>query len=128
MVNQLSCLTLCSYYDEVKTFELPAAFDQNTELVEVGSDSCIQFVADNVEHQIRTLDGTGTFHGMGIIIAATPGSKVSKPVRGDSYATPETVSAIKKFPIRYFHPSAVDLTLAMTFWKSSELIRHGHYI
>jgi len=28
-----------------------------------------QFVADNVDHDIRTLDGTGTFHGMGIISA-----------------------------------------------------------
>ena len=29
-----------------------------------------QFVADNVDHDIRTIDGYGTFHGMGIISAS----------------------------------------------------------
>ena len=33
--------------------------------------SCIQYVADNVDHNICTLDGHGTFHGMGIIAAIT---------------------------------------------------------
>ena len=28
---------------------------------------CLQYVADNVDHNIATLDGHGTFHGMGII-------------------------------------------------------------
>ena len=32
----------------------------------------MQYVADNVDHNIRTLDGSGTFHGMGIITAITP--------------------------------------------------------
>ena len=27
----------------------------------------MQFVADNVDHNSRTLDGMNTFHGMGII-------------------------------------------------------------
>ena len=34
--------------------------------------SFIQFVADNVDHNIRTLNGLDTFHGMGIIAALTP--------------------------------------------------------
>ena len=33
----------------------------------------MQFVADNADHNLRTLDGHETFHGMGIIAAATPG-------------------------------------------------------
>ena len=32
----------------------------------------IQFVADNVDHNIRTLDGLDTFHGMGIIAVLIP--------------------------------------------------------
>jgi len=28
-----------------------------------------QYIADNVDHDIRTTDGMGTFHGMGIISA-----------------------------------------------------------
>jgi len=30
-----------------------------------------QFVADNVDHSNATLDGKGTFHGMGIIAIST---------------------------------------------------------
>ncbi len=31
-----------------------------------------QWVADNVDHNIATVDGRGTFHGMGIIAVSTP--------------------------------------------------------
>ena len=31
-----------------------------------------QFSADNVDHNIRTLDGLNTFHGMGIIAIICP--------------------------------------------------------
>jgi hypothetical protein len=34
--------------------------------------SFTQWVADNVDHNISTLDGKGTFHGMGIIAVSTP--------------------------------------------------------
>ena len=34
-------------------------------------DSFTTFVADNVDHNIATLDGKGTFHGMGVIAAIT---------------------------------------------------------
>ena len=39
-----------------------------------------QFVGDNVDHNIRTLDGSGIFHGMGIIAisAPFPGNSVLK--------------------------------------------------
>ena len=32
----------------------------------------VQFVADNVDHNRRTLDVHNTFHGMGMIAAVTP--------------------------------------------------------
>ena len=31
-----------------------------------------QFAGDNVDHNSRNLDGSGTFHGMGIIAISTP--------------------------------------------------------
>ena len=40
----------------------------------------------------RTLYGAGTFHGMGIIGAATPGTKHRKAIRREVTATLETVS------------------------------------
>ena len=41
------------------------------------------FVADNADHQIQTLHGNGTFHGMGIITCVTPSRKVEHIVRGN---------------------------------------------
>ena len=38
--------------------------------------SCVQYVADNIDHNSRTLTGHGTFHAMGII-AVKSGSKRS---------------------------------------------------
>jgi len=40
----------------------------------------IQYIADNVDHNIRTIDGHNTFHGMGIIAGVTPETKGPKPV------------------------------------------------
>ena len=34
------------------------------------------FAADNVDHNIISLDGKGTFHGMGMIACITPANKV----------------------------------------------------
>ena len=61
----------------------------------------------------KTLDGAGTFHGMGIIGAATTGTKHRKAVRREVTATLETVSCtMGKVFICYFDASVVDLSLA----------------
>ena len=61
----------------------------------------------------KTLDGAGTFHGMGIIGAATPCTKHRKAIRREVTATLETVSCtMGKVFIRYFDASVVDLSLA----------------
>jgi len=51
----------------------------------------MQFAADNVDHNICTLDGSGTFHGMGIITMVTPGINVSKPVPRVSISSEDIV-------------------------------------
>ena len=38
------------------------------------------FAGDNVDHNILTIDGRGTFHGMGIIAALTPGRKKDRVI------------------------------------------------
>ena len=61
----------------------------------------------------RTLNGAGTFHGTGIIGAATPGTKHRKAIRREVTETLETVSCtMGKLFIRYFDASVVDLSLA----------------
>ena len=60
----------------------------------------------------RTLDGAGTFHGMGIIGAAIPGTKQRKAIRREVTATLETASTMGKVLIPYFDAYVVDLLLA----------------
>ena len=38
------------------------------------------FAADNVDHNIVSLDGKGTFHGMGMIAAVTPGHEITHTI------------------------------------------------
>lgn len=69
----------CSY-SEVQKFERSAAVNHGIDLPKQNSGQLIQHVADNVDHNIRTLDGSGTFHGMGIIATITPGKVKSKAI------------------------------------------------
>ncbi|KAL8558022.1 hypothetical protein ACOMHN_049283 [Nucella lapillus] len=88
IVDRLHRLGFSLSYNEVKLFEMCATVQQGTDLVGVDpKTSWIQFAADNVDHQIRTLDGIGTFHGMGIIGVATPGTKECRAVRRDTSVT-----------------------------------------
>ena len=65
----------CCSYQEVQRFEKNAAVDQGTDILLSLSNHTsefVQYVADNVDHNIRTLDRNDTFHGMGIIATVTP--------------------------------------------------------
>ena len=44
------------------------------------SEGMLLFAADNVDHNIVSLDGKGTFHGMGMIAGITPSQKISHTV------------------------------------------------
>ena len=61
----------------------------------------VQYVADNVDHNIRTLDGHNTFHGMGMIAAVTPGISRSGNISRIS-VTAEDIAAVGKLNIEYF--------------------------
>ena len=58
----------------------------------------IQYVADNVDHNIRTIDGHNTFHEMGIIAGVTPETKISRPVPQIA-VTPEDIAAVGRINI-----------------------------
>ncbi|VDI57078.1 Hypothetical predicted protein [Mytilus galloprovincialis] len=79
LIDTLYNLGFCSSYSEVQKFEMNAAASRSTEN-ENENQSFVQYIADNVDHNIRSLDGFGTFHGMGIIAASTPGIKTARSV------------------------------------------------
>lgn len=60
-------------YNVVRTYEISAALQGDIELKE---DAFIQFVSDNADWNVETLDGKGTFHSLGGCEIITPSSYV----------------------------------------------------
>lgn len=71
-----------------------------------GLNQAVQFVADNVDHNTGTIDGRGTFHGMGIIASITPASNVKRQIPR-VVASTEDVNAVGKIRIHYFNQHGI---------------------
>ena len=73
--------------------------DQSTK--EYRNISFAQLSADNVDHNIATLTGYGTFHGMGIIETVTPGEIKPNAIRRlkDRKLINEVINNCGKVPI-----------------------------
>lgn len=69
MVDTLHSLGFCCSYAEVRKFKYCATISNNQIENErsVTQNTVTKYVADNVDHNLCTLDGKGTFHGMGMI-------------------------------------------------------------
>ena len=61
-------------------FEQNAAHSHGTDIPNLTTQQFVQYAADNVDHNICTLDGHGTFHGMGMIAAVTPGTRSGQAI------------------------------------------------
>ncbi|VDI26391.1 Hypothetical predicted protein [Mytilus galloprovincialis] len=73
LVDTLSNMGFCSSYSEVQKFETSAVISKQENTSNHYDEShCLQYVADNVDHNLCTVDGNNTFHGMGIISCITP--------------------------------------------------------
>lgn len=68
LIQVLSSLGFCASYTETETFQLSSVLhpEQDPEK------GFLQFVADNADVNVATLDGHGTFHSMGMIQSVTP--------------------------------------------------------
>ena len=108
----IDCLLLhgfSSSYSEVQMYERSAAVHHGTDITTHTPDMFLQHLADNVDHNIKTLDGLGTFHGMGIITTVTPGNLPTKPVPRVTVTSEDVIAVGKVHNIfmSYFKP-AVD--------------------
>ena len=90
----------CSY-SEVQLFERSAALVQGTEIPSMNHESCLQYAADNVDHNIQTIDGKGTFHGMGIIAMVTPGTNLTRIIPRAQVTTKDIIQ-VGKINIKRF--------------------------
>lgn len=72
LIDTLSSFGFCCSYTEVLKFEKSSATVKNEVDEGIPSTGFIQYIADNADHNTRTLDGKNTFHIMGTIAAVTP--------------------------------------------------------
>ena len=90
----------CSFKSARDYEKCAAIIDRNT--IHKSDTSFIQYVADNVDHNICTLDGHGTFHGMGIIATCTPTSRIKRTIPKVKVSM-DDISKVAGIHIKY-HP------------------------
>lgn len=69
IIEILSALGSCVPYHHIRLFEASAIMDPPTTIIE---DTFVQFVFDNTDHNVQTIDGHRTFHCLGGIRIHTP--------------------------------------------------------
>lgn len=111
LIDSLSSHGFCSPYTVVQKYERSAAVNQGTDIPSYAPDIFIQHVADNVDHNTRTLDGSGTFHSMGIIATMTPGIQCRKIVPRKQVTVEEIAAAGHIDVCVYKGPSADNVQL-----------------
>ena len=109
MIDTLNSLGFCFSYAEVQKYEA-AATKWNFE-IETGEESekAVQFDADNVDHNIATIDGHNTFHGMGMIATITPGVQCARSVPR-VYASREDLTEICKVNFEFYNQTSNNFT------------------
>ena len=101
LIDSLNSHGFCASYKTVQKYERSAAVAQGTEIPGYTPGHFVQYSADNVDHDLRTLDGTGTFRGMGIIAAITPGTKATIPIPIRKVSA-EDIAKVGRIEIRPF--------------------------
>ena len=72
MIDKLARLRYSITYGEINRFKQSPVQVGEQDLPESFPESFTQWSGDNVDHNIATLDGQGTFHGMEIISMTVP--------------------------------------------------------
>ena len=70
LLKLLSRLGFCVSYDEVCRYKQSVLQGHGEDELDCFPDAFTQWAADNVDHNVATLDGIGSFHGMGVIAMA----------------------------------------------------------
>ena len=62
----------------------------------------IQYIADNVDNNVATIDGTGTFNGMGIVETVIPKTDLPQIPITTVRVTAEEIAHVGQINIEYF--------------------------
>lgn len=80
LIDLLFKFGFCSSYSESAIFKRNAAVTQGVDVGELTSDSVLHLIADNVDHNAKTLDGEDVIHMMGQMGAVTPARQTKKTI------------------------------------------------
>lgn len=80
IVDTLNKHGFCSSYSKVQRFERSATVVHGVETLSSGESEFVHFVADILDHNVRSIDGFITYHGIGIIATFTHGTFKAIPV------------------------------------------------
>ena len=109
LIEIINKLGFCSPYQEVQKYESNAAVSRGVDIPGNIKENFIQYIADNVDHNTRTIDGHNTFHGMGIIAGITPVNKGIKPVPRVN-VTSDDVAAVGRINIHIYKSNKLSLS------------------
>lgn len=112
-VSTLNSLGICYSFFEVQRFESNAAISQGLDIPGDLSQSFIRYVANNVDHNLRKLDGNNTFRGMGIICGITLCTMQQRPIRREVVSA-KKIKSIANVEIEFYkqsNNSAITITL-----------------
>ena len=100
-IDSINSHGFCASYKTVQKYERSAVVAQGTEIPGYTPGHFVQYSTDNLDHNLRSLDGTGTFHGMEIIAAITPGTKATIPIPIRKVSA-EDIAKVGRIEIRLF--------------------------
>jgi len=75
LIDIFSCLGLCATYKETSLYETSALFHPQPRISSPDEGCFIQYVTDNTDQNVATIDGFNTFHSIGMIRIKTPHDK-----------------------------------------------------
>ena len=136
LLNTLARLGLSVSYDEVYRFKQSAMQSDIGDMPKMFPSGFTQFSGDNVDHNVTTLDGSGGFHGMGIISMTTPMNPCIVPVgtfSNQAHAASNAMPRLKRLtvdkltsnrgiPILHYHAPATT-ALSQLILKSLDKIQ-----
>jgi len=110
LLNTLGRLGLSVSYDEVYRYKQCVVQSTVDDTPHQFPLSFTQFSGDNVDHNVCTLDGTGSFHGMGIISMTTPcisngdfSSSDITAIKRLKRVTAENITRNRGIPLLHYH-------------------------
>ena len=95
LIDELFRLGFSVLYNEVNRFRQAVVQSESIEqqlLPETFPGSFSQWVADNVDHNLASIDGCGSFRGMGVMVISTPTKNSTGRVASQNAINPLTAT------------------------------------